>query len=181
MKNLTMVLFVLACLLLPAANVLSQKATHSFGFNAARIGGFPSGAAFLTGGGAYDPESGFLKTGGGFRCLEDINQGPLRGCNAGEGIRWDAVELLPSDEDGPEVQAARNFDRRMLNDAIAGLPAQFREVLILRELEDLSYKNIARIVDVPIGTVMSRLARARRLLAESVRAASSVSGTQVPK
>lgn len=96
MKNLTMVLFVLACLLLPAANVLSQKATHSFGFNAARIGGFPSGAAFLTGGGAYDPESGFLKTGGAFRCLEDINQGPLSGCKAGEGIRWDAVELLPS-------------------------------------------------------------------------------------
>ena len=98
MKNLTMVLFVLACLLLPAANVLSQKATHSFGFNAARIGGFPSGAAFLTGGGAYDPESGFLKTGGAFRCLEDINQGPLSGCKAGEGIRWDAVELLPSTE-----------------------------------------------------------------------------------
>ena len=97
------------------------------------------------------------------------------------GFEDGAVELLPSDEDGPEVQAARNFDRRMLNDAIAGLPAQFREVLILRELEDLSYKNIARIVDVPIGTVMSRLARARRLLAESVRAASSVSGTQVPK
>src|SRR6266704_56540 len=97
------------------------------------------------------------------------------------GFEDGAVELLPSDEDGPEVQAARNFDRRMLNDAIAGLPAQFREVLILRELEDLSYKSIARIVDVPIGTVMSRLARARRLLAESVRAASSISATQVPK
>jgi RNA polymerase sigma-70 factor (ECF subfamily) len=54
-------------------------------------------------------------------------------------------------------------------------------VLILRELEDMSYKDIARIADVPIGTVMSRLARARRLLAESVRAASNISGTQVPK
>jgi RNA polymerase sigma-70 factor (ECF subfamily) len=92
-----------------------------------------------------------------------------------------AIELIPSDEDGPEIQAARNFDRRMLNDAIAGLPAQFREVLILRELEDMSYKDIARIADVPIGTVMSRLARARRLLAESVRASSSISGTQVAK
>ena len=92
-----------------------------------------------------------------------------------------AVELLPSHEEGPEAQAARNLDRRMLNEAIAGLPTQFREVLILRELEDLSYKDIARIADVPIGTVMSRLARARRLLAESVRAASSISGTQVTR
>jgi RNA polymerase sigma-70 factor, ECF subfamily len=85
-----------------------------------------------------------------------------------------AVELLPSHEEGPEAQAARNLDRRMLNDAIAGLPAQFREVLILRELEDLSYKEMARIADVPIGTVMSRLARARRLLAESLRAGATV-------
>jgi RNA polymerase sigma-70 factor (ECF subfamily) len=97
------------------------------------------------------------------------------------GFEDGAIELLPSDDDGPEMQAARNFDRKMLNDAIAGLPAQFREVLILRELEDMSYKDIARIADVPIGTVMSRLARARRLLAESVRAASNISGTQVPK
>ncbi len=84
--------------------------------------------------------------------------------------------FLPADDDGPEVQAARNCDRRVLNAAIATLPAQFREVLILRELEDLSYKDIARIADVPIGTVMSRLARARRLLAESLRATSNISG-----
>jgi len=91
------------------------------------------------------------------------------------------AELLPADDDGPEAQAARNCDRRMLNAAIATLPVQFREVLILRELEDLSYKDIARIADVPIGTVMSRLARARRLLAESLRATSNISGTQVHK
>jgi len=91
------------------------------------------------------------------------------------------IDLLPSDEDGPEAQAARNFDRKMLNEAIAALPLQFREVLILRELEDLSYKDIARIADVPIGTVMSRLARARRLLAESLGATSNISGKQVHK
>ena len=78
------------------------------------------------------------------------------------------AELLPADDDGPEVQAARNSDRRMLNAAIATLPVQFREVLILRELEDLSYKDIARIADVPIGTVMSRLARARQALQREV-------------
>jgi len=91
------------------------------------------------------------------------------------------VELIPSDEDGPDVLAARNFDRKMLNEAIAALPLQFREALILRELEDLSYKDIARITDAPIGTVMSRLARARRLLAESLRATPNISGTQVHK
>jgi len=89
------------------------------------------------------------------------------------------AELLPVDDDGSEVQAAHNCDRRTLNAAIATLPTQFREVLILRELEDLSYKAIARIADVPMGTVMSRLARARRLLAESLRTLSNISATHV--
>jgi RNA polymerase sigma-70 factor (ECF subfamily) len=89
------------------------------------------------------------------------------------------AELLPADDEGPEVQATRNCDRRMVNEAIANLPAQFREVLVLRELEDLSYKAIARIADVPIGTVMSRLARARRLLADSLRSISDISAAQV--
>jgi len=74
-----------------------------------------------------------------------------------------------SDAPGPEALAARDLDRRRVNEAIAALPVQFREVLVLRELEDLAYKDIARIAEIPIGTVMSRLARARRLLAESLR------------
>ena len=76
---------------------------------------------------------------------------------------------VESDAPGPEALAAREFDRRALNDAIAALPLPFREALVLRELEDLAYKDIARIAGIPIGTVMSRLARARRLLAESMR------------
>jgi len=80
------------------------------------------------------------------------------------------AEILPSEDDGPEALAVRNGDRRMLNEAIDALPVPFREVLILRELEDMSYKDIARIADVPIGTVMSRLARARRMLAGSLQA-----------
>jgi len=91
------------------------------------------------------------------------------------------AELLPAEDEGPEAQAMRNCDRRTLNAAIATLPVQFREVLILRELEDLSYKDIARIADVPIGTVMSRLARARRLLAESLRTSPNITTTQVRK
>jgi hypothetical protein len=94
-KKMTAVLMVCA-LLTPIAIAHSQRTHHSFGFNALTISGFPSGEVRLTGGGAYDPESGFLKSGGSFRCTEDINQGPLAGCKAGEGVRWDASEILPS-------------------------------------------------------------------------------------
>jgi RNA polymerase sigma-70 factor (ECF subfamily) len=65
----------------------------------------------------------------------------------------------------------REFDRRALNEAIAALPLPFREALVLRELEDLPYKDIARIAGIPIGTVMSRIARARRLLAQALQPA----------
>ena len=74
-----------------------------------------------------------------------------------------------SDAPGPEALAARDVDRRRVNEAIAALPIHFREVLVLRELEELAYRDIARIAGVPIGTVMSRLARARGLLAEALR------------
>ena len=75
------------------------------GFNAPAISGFlPGGKVFLTGGGAYtprsasnlDPESGFVRSNGGFRCLEDVGQGPLQGCLSGQGIRWDTDGLLES-------------------------------------------------------------------------------------
>jgi RNA polymerase sigma-70 factor (ECF subfamily) len=55
---------------------------------------------------------------------------------------------------------------RKLDDVIAQLPAEYREVLILREMEDMSYRDIASITGAPIGTVMSRLARARAALKE---------------
>ena len=84
----------------------------------------------------------------------------------------DADDEIESDAPGPEALAAREFDRRALNDAIAALPLAFREALVLRELEDLSYKEIARIAGIPIGTVMSRIARARRLLAQALAPAS---------
>lgn len=68
---------------------------------------------------------------------------------------------------GPEQRAIERAEARALGDAIAELPLGFREVLILRELEEMSYKEIARVTDTPIGTVMSRLARARALLSRS--------------
>ncbi len=86
-------------------------------------------------------------------------------------VELQAIDRMEQESDapGPEALAARDLDRRRLNEAIAALPVQFREVLVLRELEDLAYKDIARIAEIPIGTVMSRLARARRLLVESLR------------
>jgi RNA polymerase sigma-70 factor (ECF subfamily) len=83
----------------------------------------------------------------------------------------DGDEIIDKVEDpgapDPQQAAIRNAELRDLSSAVAALPLQFREVLILRELEGLSYKQIARVADIPIGTVMSRLARARGLLQRS--------------
>jgi RNA polymerase sigma-70 factor (ECF subfamily) len=78
-----------------------------------------------------------------------------------------AIDAMADTADNPEQALSRKTDRRALADAVAALPLAFREVIVLRELEDLSYKEIARIADVPIGTVMSRLSRARRLLQQA--------------
>jgi RNA polymerase sigma-70 factor, ECF subfamily len=87
----------------------------------------------------------------------------------GAGEDGDTTDLYPSIGNNPETLLLRVADAEMVNAAIGELPLEFREVLILRELEDLSYKEIAKIVDVPLGTVMSRLARARKLLQQSLR------------
>ncbi len=70
----------------------------------------------------------------------------------------------------PEAAAARTSEARWLHGLIDELPSEYREVLILRELEDMSYKEISEITRVPRGTVMSRLARARDRLAEKLGA-----------
>lgn len=67
-----------------------------------------------------------------------------------------------SEEDTPEAAFIRKSETQRVREVINRLPDAMREVLVLRELEDLSYKEIAEIIDAPIGTVMSRLARARR-------------------
>ncbi len=75
----------------------------------------------------------------------------------------DAMEL-PDPGPGPEAQLAQRQDLEQLDQALAALPMELRECLVLCELERLSYKDIARVTGAPIGTVMSRLWRARQAL-----------------
>jgi RNA polymerase sigma factor (sigma-70 family) len=77
-----------------------------------------------------------------------------------------AVELVSSDDD-PETALLRTRESRQVRALVAALPVELRETLVLRELEELSYKDIAEVTRTPIGTVMSRLWRARRLLVQA--------------
>lgn len=76
----------------------------------------------------------------------------------------DPVEDQPDPSDDPEAALSRRQRSARLDDALAALAPELRECLVLRELEGLPYKAIAGIVGVPIGTVMSRLWRARQAL-----------------
>jgi RNA polymerase sigma-70 factor (ECF subfamily) len=69
-----------------------------------------------------------------------------------------------------EATTVAQANRNLVHDTLAQLPLALREVIVLRELEELSYKEIANAIDAPIGTVMSRLARARRQLCEVLTA-----------
>jgi RNA polymerase sigma-70 factor, ECF subfamily len=77
---------------------------------------------------------------------------------------------LPFEGDDPETSLIKSRDRQMLRGLISELPIELREALVLRELEELSYKEIAEVTATPIGTVMSRLWRARRSLSQAVAA-----------
>jgi hypothetical protein len=86
------------------ATPASASGKDAFGFEGS-VSGFPTGAVTLSGGGAYDLATGFVKAAGGFRCTEDVLQGPLSvsqnpddpgPCLAGQGVRWDTVEVLAS-------------------------------------------------------------------------------------
>jgi RNA polymerase sigma factor (sigma-70 family) len=77
-----------------------------------------------------------------------------------DGDMDDSADTVPD----PEIALIKNVDRNMLKAALDDLAVEFREAIVLREMEGLSYKEIADIAGVPIGTVMSRLARARKRL-----------------
>lgn len=92
--------------------------------------------------------------------VDDEQLGDLAAANA-EGTASDG---------NPEVVLLRSANRKLVNQAIEALPVAYREVLVMREIEDLSYKEIAEVAGLPIGTVMSRLSRARELLRRAIEA-----------
>jgi RNA polymerase sigma-70 factor, ECF subfamily len=78
-------------------------------------------------------------------------------------------EALASKSPTPEQAVIAASDRTLLHDLLAALPPAFREVIVLRELEELAYYEIASIIGAPIGTVMSRLSRARGEMRELMK------------
>lgn len=93
-----------------------------------------------------------------FRAGQGANDQPL-----------ETIEERADDAPTPEQSAIDGDRRRHVAAALAALPAEAREILVLREIEDFSYKHIASVLDLPVGTVMSRLARAREKLAGELR------------
>lgn len=80
----------------------------------------------------------------------------------------EATHLSETDASDPETSSVRSAQNRLVREALKRLPVEFREVMVMRELEELSYKEIAAVVGIPVGTVMSRLARARKRLQASL-------------
>ena len=91
--------------------------------------------------------------------LYDVNAEPEKS----EGT----IPMWQEAQDTPETELLRKLDAETIRGLVAALPDAFREVLVLREVDDLSYREIAAIVSAPVGTVMSRLARGRAMLREA--------------
>jgi RNA polymerase sigma-70 factor (ECF subfamily) len=87
-----------------------------------------------------------------------------------------AIPMWREDGDTPEQATLRRHDSDTMRRLIGELPVEFREVIVLREINDLSYRDIAIVIEAPIGTVMSRLARARGMLRDAWIAAEGGSG-----
>jgi RNA polymerase sigma factor (sigma-70 family) len=87
----------------------------------------------------------------------------------GEGDSEELVFDISSDEDNPEAMLVRKAESQTVRFVLNMMPRSLREILALRELEELSYRQISDITDLPIGTVMSRLARARRAFGDAWR------------
>jgi RNA polymerase sigma-70 factor (ECF subfamily) len=76
----------------------------------------------------------------------------------------DTAPLWQEEQASPETQIVHEHDAETIRRLVADLPQPFREAIVLREVNDLSYREIAEVIGVPVGTVMSRLARARAML-----------------
>lgn len=94
-------------------------------------------------------------------------------------VAIDSEEVGPElaiDMENPETILMSRSDSQLMQRAIDDLPVHYREALVLCEVEEMSYQEIAQILSIPMGTVMSRLARARKAVRESLLGAAC--GTQ---
>jgi RNA polymerase sigma factor (sigma-70 family) len=82
-------------------------------------------------------------------------------------VAEDALPLWQEPESSPETAILRQRDSAAVRALVAALPAAFREAIVLRDINDLSYREIAEVIGAPVGTVMSRLARARSMLRQA--------------
>lgn len=100
-------------------------------------------------------------------CLAILNGRRTREVSLDE-LEDGAENLATPDADGPEERLRLAESAALVARELAGLPREFRETLVLREIEDLPYREIAEVLGVPIGTVMSRLARARQMMRKAL-------------
>jgi RNA polymerase sigma-70 factor (ECF subfamily) len=95
-------------------------------------------------------------------------RGLFAGRGSGDGPDFSLVDGLADPSLSPEETAALSEERRRLRKAIAALPEEFRVTVVLRDLEGLSYDEVASVLAIPVGTVRSRLARGRAILKEAL-------------
>ncbi|MFZ3367429.1 MAG: RNA polymerase sigma factor [Candidatus Sulfotelmatobacter sp.] len=86
-------------------------------------------------------------------------------------------ETVPAANDTPESILLQRSDQQLVQEALGRLPVPYREVLLLCEFEEMSYQEISTTLAVPVGTVMSRLSRARRALRDTVQELRGNKGT----
>jgi len=110
------------------------------------------------------------------RCRDLMRRGRVRRAEPldAEPDRW-RPELVDNSVD-PELDAERSELRRQVFAALGGLQRDHREILVLRDYQDLSYEEIAKVLRVPRGTVMSRLHRARKAMGAALRASGALPG-----
>jgi RNA polymerase sigma factor (sigma-70 family) len=101
-------------------------------------------------------------------CYSRLQQGKAR---AIESEFDEELHSLEFESANPELLFERSRDQAALQKALEDLPEEFREIIVLRELQGMAYKEIADVVGVPVGTVMSRLARARKHLQQALTVA----------
>jgi RNA polymerase sigma-70 factor, ECF subfamily len=83
-------------------------------------------------------------------------------------VEAELATFAPVSMGNPEVILLQSANRKLVNQALEELPVGYREVIVMREIEDMSYKDIASVAGIPLGTVMSRLSRGRELLKTAI-------------